>query len=255
MKGIFAYGGCVSRDSFELLKTEYKLLGYVARQSLVSSGHAPIVVQKERTQLASPFQQRQLRGDLHANLFPMLQRFAGASDAIVMDLIVERLGVRQYQQGFLTRSNELARSPLGKSLTTKDPSVRFATDRHFKLWSYSARQLVRVLQKESVLDRTLVFDTPWASHTQSGIEVAGFRNEPPSTMNELYEPYYAYLRELGLRVPKLPHELVLSDDNHQWGVAPYHYIPAAYSWMAEQVRALPPRPVGSIDVPQSGERA
>ncbi len=252
MKGIFAYGGCVTRDSFELLKSDYKLLGYVARQSLVSSGQARIVVPEEQTRLESAFQQRQLRGDLESNFFPTLRKFAGSSDAIILDLVVERLGVRQYQKGFLTRSNELVKSQLGKSLTTAHPSIRFATERHFKLWRYSARQLVQVLRKESALERTVVFDTPWASHTQDGTEVAGFRNQSPEEMNELYEPYYAYLRELGLRVERLPNELVLSDGNHQWGPAPYHYVPGAYAWMAQKVKALPQRAVHDTDVGDSG---
>lgn len=254
MKGIFAYGGCVTRDSFELLKPDYKLLGYVARQSLVSSGHAPIIVPKSETNLESPFQQRQLRGDVDSSLLPTLRRCAGTSDSIILDLVVERLGVRQYQQGFLTRSNELARSALGESLTSEHPSVRFATDRHFKLWCYGARQLVDVLRRESALERTLVFDTPWASFTQTGIEVPGFRNQSPSKMNELFERYYAYLRELGLHIVRLPDELVLSDDDHQWGPAPYHYHREAYVWLAQQVRRLPSRPITSIDVSEPGAR-
>lgn len=252
MKGIFAYGGCVARDSFEELKSDYELLGYVARQSLVSSGHASIAVPKEKIHLDSPFQRRQLKGDVESNLFPSLSRCASSSDAIIMDLVVERLGVRQYAPGFLTRSNELAKSQLGNSLTVAHRSIRFATDRHFKLWSYGARQLVRALQKEMALDRTIVFDTPWASRTRKGTELSGFRNQSPEKMNELYEPYYAYLDELGFRVRRLPDELVLSDDAHQWGAAPYHYISEAYGWMAQQVRALPRCPERGGEVVDSG---
>lgn len=241
MKGIFAYGGCVTRDSVELLKADYKLVGYVARQSLVSASHARIVVPKGQTSLESPFQQRQLQGDVESSLFPMLRRCSDASDAIIVDLVVERFGVRKYQEGFLTQSNELAKSSLGKSLTPAHPAIRLSTERHFKLWSYGARQLVGVLREESALERTIVFDTPWASQTRAGTELAGFRNRTPRRMNELYEPYYAYLRELGLRVRRLPDELVLSDDQHQWGPAPYHYVPEAYEWLAQEVRSLPSR--------------
>ncbi|MGP5164609.1 DUF6270 domain-containing protein [Arthrobacter rhombi] len=252
MKGLFAYGGCVTRDSFELLKSDYSLVSYVARQSLASSGHAPIVVPKKQLHLGSPFQQRQLVGDVESNFFPALRRYACTSDAIILDLVVERLGIRQYQKGFLTQSNELSKSPLGKSLTTAHPSIRFATNRHFKLWSYGARQLARVLRQESALGRTIVFDTPWASQTSTGTELPGFRSQSSAKMNELYKPYYAYLRELGFRVLRLPDETVLSDANHQWGPAPYHYISEAYAWMAQQVRVLPPRQLDDSSSAESG---
>ncbi len=251
MRGIFAYGGCVTRDSFEAIEADYSLVGYVARQSLISAAHQPISVPNHAFQLNSRFQQRQLRGDIESSLFPSLRDALPQCDAVILDLVVERFGVRKYQDGFLTRTNELARSQLGGSLTSAHPAIRFATDRHFKLWSYGARQLFNVLEGEDALGRTVVFETPWASRTRNGVELAGFRNHTSDEMNVLYRPYYEYLRELGIRVERFPDAVVLSDDNHQWGPAPYHYIPEAYEWMAGIVRDIPPRETRPIHSPGS----
>lgn len=242
MKGIFVYGGCVTRDSFEYLKSDYTLTEYVARQSLISAGHPRVKVSEKAVLLASSFQQRQLRGDVESNFFPKLRESASKSDVLILDLIVERFGVRRYGQGYLTRSNELAKSALGRSLTASNASVRFATKRHLDLWKYSARKLIDVLNHESALDRVVVFDTPWASKTRAGTAVPRFRSHTSEEMNELYKPYYAYLGELGMRVERFPDELVVSDDDHKWGSAPYHYVPEAYEWMSSVIRSVPSRP-------------
>lgn len=238
MKGLFIYGGCVTRDSFESLRSDYRLLKYVARQSLISSGHPSISVPDSASELPSTFQQHQLRGDITSSFFPALRAKARESDAIILDLVVERLGVRTYQQGFLTNSHELARSKLGSTLTSESRPIPFASPRHFQLWGNSARRLVRVLQQTEALERTVVFDTPWADRTRSGASIASVRQRPAVEMNRLYRPYLDHLQELGLRVERLPDRLVMGDDEHKWGQAAFHYVPEAYDWMAGVVRGI-----------------
>jgi hypothetical protein len=41
MANIFIYGGCVSRDTFELMKEKHSLVHYVSRQSLISAASSP----------------------------------------------------------------------------------------------------------------------------------------------------------------------------------------------------------------------
>ncbi|MEE1620776.1 DUF6270 domain-containing protein [Zafaria sp. Z1313] len=239
-KSIFMYGGCVTRDSFAYIEDEYRLVKYVARQSLISAGHPPVDIAPEQSRLESSFQNSQLRGDIESSLLPALRSQAASVDAVVLDLVVERLGVVKFGDGFLTRSNELSKSPAHALLTPEHEVVRFATPRHLRLWKYSARRLVQTLSRRGALERTVVLDTPWATHSNSGAPVAGYRNRPSEAMNELYRPYFAYLAELGVRVERLPDEFVVADDDHQWGVAPYHYVPAAYEWIASVVRSVPP---------------
>lgn len=241
MRNILIYGGCVTRDCYAYLQDDYKIVKYVARQSLISAGHAPVDITPEQSLLDSKFQNDQLRGDIESSFLPALRSQAESADAIILDLVVERLGVRKHGDGFLTQSNELSRSGAAALLNSNDEVVRFATNRHFRLWQYSARRLVQTLRRRDALERTVLFDTPWATHSNSGGIVPGYRNWSSAEMNELYRPYYAYLGELGMRVERLPDEVVVADDAHQWGVAPYHYVPAAYEWMARVIHTIPPR--------------
>lgn len=241
MRGIFLYGGCVTRDSVAYLRKDYEIVDYVARQSLISSGHPPIKVDAQLTRLPSNFQQRQLRGDIGSSLFPKLRDYASSSDALIFDLVVERFGVRQVGGGYVTSSNELAKSGLSGDLNMKNASVRFASEKHLALWKECVKKLVSLLTRNGSLERTIVFETPWASETRSGARVPQFRDFTSERMNELYVPYYSHLRALGVRVERFPDEVVIADDFHKWGPAPYHYVEEAYEWMAEQVETLPPR--------------
>ncbi|MGJ9402557.1 DUF6270 domain-containing protein [Arthrobacter sp. KK5.5] len=241
MRNILIYGGCVTRDCYAYLQDDYRILRYVARQSLISAGHAPVDIAPEQSRLDSKFQNDQLRGDIESSFLPVLRSQAESADAIILDLVVERLGVRKHGDGFITQSNELSKSGAAALMNSNDEVVRFATPRHFRLWQYSARRLVQTLRRRDALVRTVLFDTPWASESNSGVVVPGYRDRSSTEMNALYSPYYAYLEELGMRVERFPEDVVVADDAHRWGVAPYHYVPAAYEWMADVIRSIPPR--------------
>lgn len=235
MNGVFVYGGCVTRDAVPYLGTDYRITKYVARQSLISAAHRAVALPVADTALKSKFQMEQLRGDLASSLFPSIVEFGRRSDVLILDLIVERLGVRYLGQGYATCSNEFANSGLERELPSGSVKITFGTDRHFALWSKAARSLRDNLLRVGVLERTLLFDTPWALFTASGDAIPGFRGKSSREMNEAYERYYSFAAGLGIRVERIPDEFVVGDDSHKWGRAPYHYVPAAYEWMASVV--------------------
>ncbi|WP_425256334.1 DUF6270 domain-containing protein [Pseudarthrobacter sp. J47] len=92
------YGCCVSRDAFKDLGAGYTLLGYVARQSLISGLSRPTNLLDGQA-LDSALQNRSLSGDLKSNLLPTLRRFADQIDLFVVDLTDERLGVVRLPDG------------------------------------------------------------------------------------------------------------------------------------------------------------
>ena len=49
-------------------------------------------------------------------------------------------------------------------------------------------------------------------------------------------------QETDLRILRVPDELVVADDAHRWGAAPFHYATSLYSWVADELEiALAPR--------------
>lgn len=221
----------------EYLTDDHQLSAYVARQSLVSATSPPIQVSEERSKLASAFQTRQLRGDLAATLMTQIQQYGVDSDVILMDLIVERLGVIEFGGSLITRSNELLKSGLNASLPGGSRWIKFGTDRHRTLWKRATADFAERMDALGLKERVLVLDTPWAERSNTGA-VLEHRSESVARYNEIYEPYYARMAELGFQVASMPREHAVGDDDHKWGASPYHYIPTAYEWIAEQVRSF-----------------
>jgi len=51
--------------------------------------------------------------------------------------------------------------------------------------------------------------------------------------NQKSQRYYAHLAELGVPTLEVPAELAVADPNHQWGEAPFHYVPAVYEYVRD----------------------
>ncbi|MCU1521071.1 MAG: hypothetical protein JWN19_1456 [Arthrobacter sp.] len=234
MAELVIYGGCVTRDTFEDIKADHKLLAYISRQSLISASSRP-------TKLLTPlppttgFEARNFNGDISSSLYGTLERFADTADLFAFDLVVERLGVlRLADNTFVTRSGALATSGQLKKLATAPRSYRFGTEGHYRTWEVAARKFVAVLTRTGLLAKTLMVETPWANVMDNGQELPRFRGLDPNKANGIYERYYAFLRDLGVQSVRLPDELAVSTDAHRWGAAPYHYVPPAYEWIRDR---------------------
>ena len=45
-------------------------------------------------------------------------------------------------------------------------------------------------------------------------------------------------QETGVRILQAPDELVIADDAHRRGPAPFHYVAALYVWLADELEAI-----------------
>lgn len=230
---IFLYGGCVLRDAFELVKDRADLVGYVSRQSLVSAAHGRTAVRLPR-RLESAFQQRMVEGDVEASLFPTLREAArGGVDRIVIDHNIERNGVyRLPGDTYMTRSAEAVKAGLLDlpDLRRIDP---FRPEFQ-KLWRLSARRLAYRLDRWDVLDRTVVLDAPWAGVDSEGSLLPENFRRPLAEMGEMISEFARYLEDQGVRRVRMPDRLAVADAHHQWGPAPFHYVPEATAWVARE---------------------
>lgn len=234
MANIFIYGGCVTRDTFEHMKGEHRLVQYVARQSLISAASRPTTSIKTDG-LSENFQDRAVKSDLASSLYPTLAKYAAKTDLFLFDILSERLGVYRLPGGtHITRSVELAKTKLIHTLERPAASIRFGTDAHFELWTRAADSFLEKLAGLKLLDRTVLFEAPWTDYTDVGEPVPRFRGWTADEANELYARYYAYLREKGVRTRTLPADLAVSVSTHKWGPSPYHYVDEAYHWMKRQ---------------------
>lgn len=237
-------GSCVGRDMAELYP-ECRVVFYVARQSWISATSPP-VEGVSSIELPSAFQRRMVAGDLASNALDVIGRHAHDLDALVIDLVDERLGVVPLVGGgFATDSQELKESGLKELLQASSPDLELGDDDHFDLWARAAHRVADRLRELELLDRSVVLRTPFASTTRHGVAVSPFMQVEADDWNEAYERYFATLTELGFTVVSLPQDLALGDEGHRWGLSPYHYVEDAYAWLISEVR----RVVGRDDSP------
>ena len=100
MLKIFMYGSCVSRDTYDFFSREdCKLLGYVSRQSVISTFNATNADILSGATMSSKFQLRNSLGDFNGDLFDRLDAEGGEADLFIWDLVDERNGVVSASDG------------------------------------------------------------------------------------------------------------------------------------------------------------
>lgn len=171
------FGSCVSRDTCEHLP-DALVVGYVARQSMITALHP---VGKDRfsvEDLESTFQARMFAGDQSADGVTRISR--AHADVILIDLIDERRGVWQFPDGsYLTNSIEAARTGIDEWAPREGARhIAFGTDEHYTLWEQGMRKVMKQL---TALPAVLIFlDIAWAeahegSRLHGGIRTTGGR--------------------------------------------------------------------------------
>ena len=235
--GIF--GSCVSRDMAHE-HPDCSVVFYVARQSLLSATSAPHpAAQDLPLDLESPFQIRMVRGDLSSDLMSVLASHADEVDALVIDLVDERLGVvAMASGGYATNSQEFKQSGVRKLVAGgTDTVLELGEPDHLSAWAAAADTFVDGLEQLGLAHRSVVLRTDFATLTVDGQPVAPYMNIPASAWNDSFRAYVEVLRRRGITVLDLPSELAAADPDHRWGVSPYHYRPEAYAWLMRELRS------------------
>ncbi|MFD1376381.1 MULTISPECIES: DUF6270 domain-containing protein [Micrococcaceae] len=235
MVNFFIYGGCVSRDAYELVKDEHYLTGYIARQSLISANSLP-ETRINTANSSTNFNSRMVVGDIKSSLFSTLREKSNEVEVFLFDILSERLGVYRLQGGrYITNSAELSKSSLLDDFPYAKAKIHFGTSQHFELWKQGVLTLKDILVECGLFSNSIYIETIWTDHSCQGSNVPKFRNWSAHYANKLYEPYFSYLRELGFRSIKPSLDISLSDENHKWGSSPYHYQPEYYQEILVQV--------------------
>lgn len=230
------YGSCVGRDSVDLLlERGWELSTYIPRQSLVSAVAPAPPDTLPLSGISSAFVQRVLRGDIRGDMYERLTQEAQTTDVLLWDLIDERLGFFDLPDGgVVTRTME----GLGEDLYTHLAGARlveFGTTEHLQRWKEHLSVFTGFLKEQGLWERTLLLLCPWALTDSTGQPTPTSWGTTPLEGNWLFTEYYATAASTGLTVIRLPDELSVAGDTHKWGPAPFHYIDAAYEWVADAV--------------------
>ena len=240
MASIYIYGSCVSRDSFDFIdRSEHRLLGYTARQSLISAVSKPYPASADSGSLESKFQIRNLQGDFDGSLLEILSEVASETDYIFWDLTDERLGLIKIDDyTFITKSVELSQSGLLSDIKEYE-WIRFGTEEHLELWQEAVRALADFAKSNLPNTKIVLINLPWALLDEEGRPLGRTWDLLPDEANNLLAKYAAVIRNhLDVYDIELSWDKATASSGHKWGLAPYHYQDAVYEQVIEQFGQL-----------------
>ena len=231
---MFIYGSCVSRDTQPHLGEGWTSTKYIARQGMISAANRPAEIVGDSA-LTSKFQNECLQGDIKSSLFTEIDKHAESTDIFVLDLVDERRGV--YEVGdrtYITDSWELGESKLLQKLDAQPRRIAFGTDEHFDLWRKAADA---VMVKLATTGRPVIVLAPeWAERADDGQKNLQIRGILASQFNADYKRYLEHLRSYGVTVFTAGQDVAVAAAEHQWGLAPYHYVKPVYQQMQEAIK-------------------
>lgn len=225
------FGGCVSRDTLAAAgDTSYPLSRYIARHSLLSAGKDASANFPEFS-VASTFQQRIITFDISGNLFEEVASLRDI-DVLLWDLNVERAGCWEFPDGsIVTNSPDLRSVPALRESLSRARKIDFGTDEHQSRWKTAADSLVHALESAHIKKRSLVLAPDWALLDTEGNPTRKLGDLHPIDAPAAFAPYSDYLEKIGVAVARFTG--LISDLDHRWGRAPFHYTADAYEQFRE----------------------
>lgn len=238
MQRAFIYGSCVTRDGVDMWQ-DYglEMVGYVARQSLISAT-APARTSEFRTEsIQSAFQKRMAEGDIRGNVVPKLVSDPASYDVILWDITDERLGVYQVPSGgYVSRVVDYG-AGIYRGQAPLTAPVRVGTNAHRDLWLHALDDFLEQLDDAGVKERLILNALPWATEDEAG-QPTGTAGADPHAFNAVLSEYSQEVEERGIRVARPNPKRVLQATTHQWGPAPFHYTMDTYRASLEAITAI-----------------
>ncbi|MFT5119061.1 MAG: hypothetical protein ACI9ST_000349 [Psychrobacter glaciei] len=225
-------GSCVTRDAFENSDAfGIELFGYHARSSFATLSDDNFLkkVTQENLDLlegiSSPFRRRMVKNDFNNTVLKAV--LEEGFDKVIIDLIDERFHLAVIDNKFVTRSTEF----LASEIKVKS-SINTFSDRYFELWCQGFDNFIRTYEKNNRLEDLIVNQVYWATHSSDDkpLDQDKFPIDLTSKHNLKLDRMYSYMNRV---IPsenflKFNDELLKVDQDHKWGVSPFHYIDRYY---------------------------
>ncbi len=243
MKKLFIHGSCISRDIFRIKTDQFQVEEYVAR-SCISSVISPAwpVNEDVFSDLQSQFQKRMLMTDFNKLLFKNI--FQTKFDYYLIDFIDERFNLVKSDKRIVTKSAELINSNFLRRTQEKISEIK-RLDYPLLQWQKDCYAYVKKIKELIPEEKIIIVKGFWAEkYVNLEKEVVlfdgykGFHLSSIRKMNQLMNSYYDFLYSL------LPHAILINfpdpiaDENHRWGLSPFHYIESQYLMVYQALNKL-----------------
>jgi hypothetical protein len=227
------FGGCTSRDLFNFENACGQVNRYFARSSLVSQ-YSPAISSLQNVDIntGSNFSNKMVQSDIQKSFFQYFKGPAQKASYLILDLLIERVPILKYQNGFLTRTIEFTKSKISVG-----KEMRISRDEHLELFGKLVPQLADDLSiyKKVILHKALS-RTQYISKEQKIVKFPHI--EEISATNEFLTALYQIIEN---NIPNL--EVLYLDDfyaweEHRWGLSSFHYEDGYYQQLNQKIHEI-----------------
>ncbi|MCO4238657.1 DUF6270 domain-containing protein [Pseudarthrobacter raffinosi] len=239
---VLIYGSCISRDSLELARRPgVELAGYSARSSLLSAfARRPTNLAGSSAHVRSSFQRRMLEADAEKSLPKVLRSLP--YDLLLVDIVDERFNVLSKGEERLTDSPALRESDFPANQAAAWRRIDSGSDEHFEGWVNALDRMLNVVGGLPRPAPVAFLDAGWATTVAGagadrGLSHAGRTPDAANSLYARYREYFCSKLPEG-QIIRPPANVIISDPNHKWGLAPFHYVQDFYDFVGDRLSEI-----------------
>ena len=238
------FGSCVSRDMLEFFpKGQIKLQNYIARQSVISAVSETVPIRDEEISLESKFQRDMVLCDIKKTAFERLK--SETADYLILDLIDERFSLVNFDNSYLTYSNEFKKGFQNSAYSDRIRNKEFQNESVL----LEGRSVLPFIQRfceqitaiyrpdQIILHRALMVNSYHENGAIHDFSANYLRsNEKTNTiLNWMYDQIETMIPDL-----HVINEIsgTVADASHKWGLAPMHYEESYYQRVVNRICEL-----------------
>tara|TARA_B110000211_G_scaffold231327_1_gene292721 strand:- start:2163 stop:2873 length:711 start_codon:yes stop_codon:yes gene_type:complete len=223
-------GSCVTRDIFSELGCDQFVGEYRARTSLHTFFEQPIGEDKmpDLQIITSSFQRRMVEADFRKKDIELSD-----CDYLIVDFIDDRFNIVEFENSKVTLSSEL--SKVIDQIGDTELAFKRGSEEDFSHWKESCKKF----SKHFSGAKTILHSSRFATHQLLDGNLS--ENDEQSRiekMNFLLEKYeQIFIEEVNpVWILKVSQQNIVSNVEHKWGVAPFHYILPYYQEALDKLK-------------------
>ncbi|MDD3054796.1 MAG: DUF6270 domain-containing protein [Aliarcobacter sp.] len=236
---LFILGSCVSRDIFNFKEESknFSLYRYYARTSIASISNFNKFESKINLNLIdSKFQREMVEKDLNKTFLEDISD--DNYDLLLIDFINERFNLCIYNDSICTVSNELLKSDFNVN-NSKYQIVKPFTDEYLSIWEKGWKKLVEILKNNGVINKIVINKVFWSISKNDG---SVYEIRRISQANDFLAKLYSIVeKDISINnFIKFDKDILVSNIDHIWGIAPFHFIDKYYIFLINELKKYTP---------------
>ncbi|MNS44980.1 hypothetical protein D3C72_774380 [compost metagenome] len=233
MKKIAILGSCVTKDAFKYNDGSLDVKhAYYPRASIISLVSSPLEIDEKLLSAQSEWLNQIIINDFRKTT--LLKVATHNPYAICVDLIEERFDIVKVQDGsYITFSDELVKYYANHNSLASNERISFYDKKRKALFLHSLEKLCSIFNEDFSSSKIIIHRALFSDYFIDSGKIKKFSDEKcqrNKSINSLLCFGYDYLESNinNSSLISLPPQLTIANNNHIWGLSPYHYIDEYY---------------------------